>query len=269
MEDLKSNFSKHYSDKEILPTLHFKPKGKAEKRVLVIGSEHGDKVHGTLAMIDFMHQLNDKPLKKLHMDFVPVIDIKGYPGKRTIIGDEGFGKPKYLDAGYRSHDMPEEISCLLNKISGDYDLAVQLNTVFKEEAPLINGNYVVPQIQTEIVEVDGKFKQRFNMGPEYMDLVGAVINGFASKGVSLLTASEQGYLGDGHVLGRPGLVIPGEEDNDGSITPKTRNLFSLKCAKNNIASLEIVSLANKLEPNNKAAAVHKIALETLVKLYEN
>ncbi|MCG2720212.1 MAG: hypothetical protein L6266_05835 [Nanoarchaeota archaeon] len=263
---LKSNFKKQYTDETILPTLYFKPKGKAEARILIIGSEHGDKIHGTKAMIELMHRLKENPLEKTHFDFIPVIDTEGYPNNRTIIGNEGFGKPVYLDAGYSTNKMPEQIKELLEKIEPDYDFAIQLNTAFKEEQPLINGYYMIPQIKIDVNE-DGKRKLNFN--PRFKDLIGTLLNTLEEKNIQLQTESDKGYIGDGRVLVNPGLVFPGIEEHD-AIELKTRNAFAMRCQKKGVNSLELVTLAHKItnEPNNEIIRAHKVVLDSLIRFYE-
>jgi len=266
---LKSNFTEQYSDKTILSILYFKPKQKVEAKILVVGSEHGDKIHGTKAMIQLMHELYKKPLEKTQIDFIPVIDTEGYPDKRTVIGNEGLGKPLYLDSGYKTNKMPEQIKDLLDKVNPDYNLALQLNTAFKEEMPLINGYFIVPQINKKIVEKGDEFKTQLKIDSRYKDLIGTILNSLNKNEIQLLTENDNGYLGDGHILAMPGLVLPGIEENN-SFELKTRNVFARKCQKKEVLSLELVTLAQKIttEPNNEVVRAHKVALDTLVKLYE-
>ncbi len=262
---LRKEFPKQYKKVGTLVKLTFKPYSKVEKRLLVIGSEHGDKPFGAKAMIDLMQDLKQNKLEKTLIDFVPVIDVKGYPSKRTIIGEEGFGKPVYLDKGYTTTKKPKEILDLINIINASYDLAVQLNASFKDEAPILNGYFAIAPINT--VTVDNK--KRLVYDSVVKDVLGTVINNVKIKGFELLTADDNSYLGDGHILYGKGLVLPGIKDGD-KISFKNRNAFVLKCAEKNVPAVLLYAAATSFVSKERSDAIeaHKTALEALIKLYE-
>lgn len=261
---LRKIFPEQYSRVGKLARLRFEPSGTIESRILIAGSEHGDKPFGTAAMIQAMGELNAKSLEHTLIDFVPVIDIKGHPDKRTIMGDAGFGKPSYLDNGYFSDKMPAEIKDLVSMLHG-YDMAIQLTASFREEAPLINGYYVMPQVSSEMC--DGKRKTRIS--PVSNDLSGSIVNSLKRKGIKLLDKSMNGRLGDGHALFRPGIVIQGVENN-GEIECRTRNAFLLKCLQNGMEAIISVAIADKFSsaPKNQVVDAHKAAIDAVVAFYE-
>ena len=261
---LKKNFKKNYSEAGKLMKLSFEPIGRLEQKLLIVGSEHGDKPFGTKAMARLMKELKEMPLLKTQVDFIPVIDMKGYPSCRTIIGDEGLGRPMYLDGGYRSKDVPEEIKDLMKQLTQEYDMAVQLNAVFREEAPLMNGYFAIPQVKA--VVNDGK--QIIKIHPGVKDVVGSVINAVKEAGFDLLTRSDKGHVGDGHVLYAEGLVLPGFKDGE-KVEFRTRNAFALTCENKGLSAVILYALSAGFGTlNDDAVNAHKAALDALVRLYE-
>lgn len=262
---MKSHFRKNYSECMGLPVLSFMPLGKAESKILFIGSEHGNMPFCAEAMLDKAKEIADGRLYRTQIDMIPVIDKAGHPVKSTLMGLEGFDSPSYLKDSVLSQEIPEIVSGLLSMLSdSSYSLVVQATSLFKEDFPFINGYFAVPQVKAEHLENGGT---RLIVKPATNDIMGTLVHAVQRADYSLQTMHNQGRVGDRHIILSEGVLAP-VTNYEGQSIIGTRNLVQLACEKKGIESVLLVSAAGKYEGNAEARDSHKAAIESIIRLYE-
>lgn len=264
-EKLQSQFKEEYSEYGLLPFLKFKASGEECNKFLLVGSEHGDKPYGTKAMLNTAKRLKKSPLKNITIDMIPVLDTEGYPSKRTIVEEFGLGNSLYMDAGYELEHKPHQIKALLALMDEvKYNFAFLLGSSNKDEAPIINGFYMVPQLKVE----------EQNLGflyPYSKDLVGAVVHALKGKGIPVLNKKpEDVYLGAGHMLFSEGFVIQGipTEDKKSIKEFKTTGGFLKSAAVRGVPALALYALSSHKEREYQPTKALQAALESIINVYE-
>lgn len=253
-----------------LPIISLKPKGEAENVLLFVGSEHGDKPQGTKALLSLAEKLRDEPLSKTQIDIIPVLDTKGYPAKRTSYGDGGLGLPLSLDKAYGlpENERPQQLKNLFTILNERYDLGLMFTTSYADEAPLVNGYFVV--VQAESVEEKGKEVISFG-SPILKDISGSILNKLKNEGVSLLDKSEKGFLGGHYLLVKEGVVAEGEIEKTklGKVVKKVevKSGFLRSCRARGIPALILSALATSID-DLKSVEAHEKALEATIRMYE-
>ncbi len=263
MEKLKEELSRFNFKDGVLSMVSFDPYGDVESKILFVGSELGDLTSGTKAMIQFAYHLN--PRKKTKIDMIPVLDTKGYPDKRTVVGDEGFGRILHMDSAYNDKYANEQIKELCNVLDTGYDLAVLLSS-FNDDQSLFNGYFVMPQVSTE----EEKGVKNIKLFNEKMhDLMGSVLSGLNRSNLPILMTSSR-YLGGGYALLAPGIVLSGVKEGEEIKEFKTRDGFLRACEYRNVPAIAAYSISSTLnrELNEKAVASHLVTIENIVNFYE-
>jgi len=243
-----------------LVVFKIKPKFETKHKILLVGGEHGDKPYATKAILGVCKKLKNE-LKNLEITAIPVLDVKGYPTKRSIIGDEGFGKPIYMDRAYFFKNPPKEIIDFFSVINqNSYDLAALLSSVNKEELLIVNGFYAIFPFNKEVKEYSTIAK----------DVAGSVVQKLKEEKIKLLRRKEPN-LGGGYILLSEGMVVENyTEMNTEKL--KEKNQFIASCILRKIPAVAFYALSSEeenSEENKKAIFSLEKAIETIVKIYEN
>lgn len=258
---LKDDFPANYREIGDLVLLEFRAKN-PKKRLLFVSSDHGDEISGTHTLIKKALQLSKQFVLWTDIDIVPVVDVEGYPDKKTTIGYSGFGQQKYLDSAYFMESPPQALRNLQTLLKAKpYDLACMLNSRFKDDAPLLDGFFVEPQIEVRDEKLAFSFK-------EASDLIGFILHSLAKNECALLNADE-GYLGGGYSLFKKGLVIPGREENE-KVIWETMLGFNRYCQQSNVPSLALTTVSSKTDEGLQKGSLkaHESALEAIIEFYQ-
>lgn len=267
---LEKNFGEIHRYVGELPIISLHSKGEAENIILLVGSEHGDKPHGTKALISLAEKIRDKPLIHTQIDIVPTLDTKGYPFKRTSYADAGFGAPLTLDKAYYLPEdkRPAQLRNLFTILNEVYDLSLMLTTTYTSESPLINGYFVL--VQGETRQEDGK--EYFSISNPFInDLSGTILQTLKNENISSLDKSEDGFLGEQYLLLKNGVVVEGdiEKTKLGKKVKKLeiKNGFLKSCKARGTPALILSALASS-ENDASAITAHEKALEAMIKMHE-
>ncbi|MBI2672930.1 hypothetical protein HYX19_01600 [Candidatus Woesearchaeota archaeon] len=266
MEKLREELSRFNFNDGILPMVSFEPLENLESRILFVGSELGDLTSGTKAMIKFAHKIKENPLKKTKVDMIPVLDTQGYPDKRTVVGDEGFGRILHMDSSYSDKYANEQVRELCNVLDKGYDLAVLLSSFSDDQGALFNGYFVMPQVSTE-EERGVKSIRLFN--EKMHDIMGSVLSGLNRSNLPVLKTPSR-YLGGGYALLAPGIVLSGIKEGEEIKEFKTRDGFLRACEYRNVPGIAAYAISSTLnrELNEKAVASHLVTIENIINFYE-
>lgn len=254
---LKDDFPANYREISNLVLLEFRAKN-PKKSLLFLGSDHGDEVSGTHTLVKKALQLSKGLLLGVDIDILPIVDVEGYPDRKTSVGYSGFGQQKYLDSTYFMESPPEVVRNLQVLLKAKpYSLACMLNSRFKEDAPLLNGFFVEPQIEVRDEKLAFSFK-------EASDLIGYILHSLSKNDFALLN-TRKGYLGGGYSLFKKGLVIPGREENE-KVVWETMLGFNKYCQQSNIPSLALTTVSSKTDEGLQKGSLkaHETALEAII-----
>ena len=266
MEKLKQELQNFNFKDGVLPMISFEPSEDLESRILFIGSEVGDLTSGTKAIMKFAYQLKANPLKKTKIDMIPVLDTEGYPNKKTVVGDEGFGRVLHMDSAYNAKYANEQIRELCKVLDTKYDLAVLLSSFNIEEIPLFNGYFIMPQVSTG-EERDVKRIKLFN--EKLHDVMGSVLSSLSRANLPVLSPKSR-YLGGGYALLRPGIVLSGVKEGEEIKEFKTREGFLSACEYRNVPAISAYATSSVIdqEINNAAISSHLIAIQNIANFYD-
>lgn len=254
----KKDFPKNYSEIGELVLLEF---GQSQTRLLFIASDHGDEISGSQNLQKKALELANSSFVGIGVDIIPVVDVDGYPTARTAFSYSGFGKQRTLDTAYSDENAPAAIKDLKTILTAKkYKIVCMLNSRFREEAPLLDGFFVEPQISI----TDGKL----SFDPEISDLAGFIAKNLNDAGCPALSRHSNGYLGGGYSLFSKGIVIPGREEN-GTIVWETMLGFNKYCQQNGIPSLALTSISSKVdeELQKESMKSHGIAIDAVIRFY--
>lgn len=268
MEKLRKELGNFNYKDGILPMVSFEPSGSLESKILFIGSELGDLTSGTQAIMRFAHELKKNPTKNTKIDMIPVLDTEGYSGKRTIVGDEGFGRLLYMDAAYNIRYVNEQIKELCKVLDDTkYDLAVLLSSFNSEDASLFNGYFIMPQVATD---EEGEAKKIRLFNERIHDLAGSILSGVNRANLPVLKTQNR-YLGGGYMLLKPGVVLSGIKEGDEIKELRTKEGFLSACEYRGIPAIAAYALSSTTnnEFNEAAVRSHFIAMQNITDFYEH
>ncbi|MFH1065253.1 MAG: hypothetical protein V1734_01980 [Nanoarchaeota archaeon] len=261
---IKSEFGEMYSETGRLPVLTINPMFSAEKHILILGSEFGDREFCADSVLDVARKfMGDYRPFYTKITMAPVIDTCGHPGKCGLVSSEGFESPSYLLDGNPSKEIPSDVKDLLSIVRRDkYNLVLQATSILHENWPFCNGYFVVPSVS---VVSDGE-KTLFSIKPETKDIAGTVLA--AVKGhVSLQSMHTNGVVGNKYVVAREGILLPASVSDD-SVEVHTRNIVSLACLENQIECITLVASSSNKADNIASRKAHSAALEAVIRMYE-
>ncbi len=261
---IKIEFGEMYSEAGRLPVLTINPMFSAEKHILILGSEFGDRDFCADSVLDIARKFmgNFRPFyTKITM--VPVIDTYGHPGKCGLVSSEGFESPSYLSDGKPSKEIPSDVMDLLSIVRQEkYNLVLQATSIVHEKWPFCDGYFVVPSVS---VVAEGE-KTLFSIKPETKDIAGTVLAA-VKKHVSLQSLHTNGVVGNRYAVAREGILLPASVSND-SVEVHTRNIVSLACLENQTECITLVASSSIKADNIASRKAHSAALEAVIRMYE-
>lgn len=263
MEKLRRELENFNYRDGILPMISFEPSEDLESKILFVGSELGDLNSGTKAMVKFAYELKKNPTKNTKVDMIPVLDTEGYPDRKTVVGDEGFGRLLNMDSAYNDKHANKQIEELCSILDGTkYDLAVLLGSFNFEESSLFNGYFIMPQVATEENKII-LFNERMH------DLMGSVLSSISQAKLPVLRP-QTSYLGGGYILLGPGIVLSGIKEGDEFKELRTKEGFLSACEYRGIPAISAYALSSTVnnDLNELAVRSHFTAVQTIIKFYE-
>ncbi|MDD4878316.1 MAG: hypothetical protein PHO02_04750 [Candidatus Nanoarchaeia archaeon] len=264
MKSIKSEFSGMYSEIGRLPVLTINPLFSAERSILILGSEFGDRGFCAESLLDIARKFSGeyKPFYT-KIALVPVIDTSGHPGKCEIISSTGFESPSYLLHGKPSKDIPTDVRDLLSFVRNEkYNIVLQATSIARENWPYCDGYFVVPSVYNV---VSGE-KSFLRMKEETKDIAGTILSA-AKQHTPLQSMHTDGVVGDRYVLAREGMLLPASVSDD-FVEVKARNILSLACLENKVECITLVAPSSKKADNTPSRRAHAAALEAVIRLYE-
>lgn len=263
-KNIKSEFSGAYSEFGKLPVITISPLFSAERNLLIIGSEFGDRGFCAESLLDVARKfLGEYKPFYTKVTFVPVIDTSGHPDKCEIISSEGLESPSYLSKGKPSKEMPSDVRDLLSIVRMDkYNLVLQATSIARENWPYCDGYFVVPNVYNV---VNGE-KSFLRMKEETKDIAGTILSAVKPH-VSLQSLYADGVVGNRYVLAREGMLLPASVSED-AVEVKARNIISLACIENKVECITLVAPSVKKGDNSLSRKAHAAALEAVIRLYD-
>lgn len=263
-KDIKSEFEDIYSEAGRLPVITINPMFSAEKHILLLGSEFGDREFCADSVLDIARKFRgDYRPFYTKITMVPVIDSYGHPDKCGVVSSEGFESPSYLSDGKPSKKIPADVLDLLSIVRQEkYNLVLQATSILHENWPYCNGYFVVPSVS--VVAEGGK--SLFSIKPETKDIAGTVIAAVKERTV-VQSLHTNGIVGNRYVVAREGILLPASVSDD-SVEVHTRNIVSLACLENRIECITLVASSSNKADNIASRKAHSAALEAVIRMYE-
>jgi hypothetical protein len=254
-ETINKEFPGEYFEEGGLPGLLFRPE-ETRHRLLLVAGEHGDKPYSSDAVKDIANELKNMRLISTEVTILPIVDIDGYPDKRTSaqVGDAQLYFDKLYGSGYAKGI--ESVIC-----KQDYDMSAVLNTSNIEESPNFTGFYVLPQAVIE--------NNKIIVDPFYLDFIGSTVQDLKNRGLPVINRKRP--LGANYLILSDGLILPFEIDNAGIATGLKYDGFMKFCndkGKKAIGIYATSSTDKKGSANKQARESLYIAGSNLIKLFE-